>query len=130
MINTLRNGTSEISRQIMKLDPALVKLLQLDPENTTVSSAGGGGCSSASTSKITSKDQDGREKTFFMKTGKGKEAAVMFEGSAIDNIDVCCTNHTFKANTHRSMLSMKQSLHYVLDPSAMENSIPNQTRRF
>jgi hypothetical protein len=92
MINTLRNGTPKISRQTMKLDSALVKLLQLDPENTTVSSAGGGGCSSASTSKITSKDQDGREKTFFMKTGKGKEAAVMFEGNAIDHIVICSTD--------------------------------------
>jgi hypothetical protein len=129
MINTLRNGTPKISRQTMKLDSALVKLLQLDPENTTVSSAGGGGCSSASTSKITSKDQDGREKTFFMKTGKGKEAAVMFEGSTIDNIVICTTNHTFKANTHHSMLSMKQFLHYVPDHSAMEDLNPNQTRR-
>jgi protein-ribulosamine 3-kinase len=83
MINTLRNGTSKISRQTMKLDSALIKLLQLDPENTTVSSAGGGGCSSASTSKITSKDQDGREKTFFMKTGKGREAEIMFKGSTL-----------------------------------------------
>jgi hypothetical protein len=62
----------------MKLDPAVIKLLSLDPEHTTVSSAGGGGCSSASTWKITEKD--GRERCFFMKAGKGKEAEVMFEG--------------------------------------------------
>ncbi|PSN70508.1 Ketosamine-3-kinase [Corynespora cassiicola Philippines] len=64
----------------MKLDPEVIKLLKLDPENTTVSSAGGGGCSSASTSKITSKLEDGTEKLFFMKTGRGKDAETMFEG--------------------------------------------------
>ncbi|ORX98681.1 Fructosamine/Ketosamine-3-kinase [Clohesyomyces aquaticus] len=74
----------------MKLDPAVIKLLNLDPENTSVSSAGGGGCSSASTSKITSKLSGGTEKCFFMKTGQGKYAEIMFEGehaslSAIHN---------------------------------------------
>jgi hypothetical protein len=64
----------------MKLDPAVVELLRLDPERATVSSAGGGGCSSASTSKITCKLSDGTEKNFFMKTGKGEEAEVMFAG--------------------------------------------------
>ncbi|CAO2657789.1 Nn.00g039150.m01.CDS01 [Neocucurbitaria sp. VM-36] len=64
----------------MKLDPAVVKLLGLDVRNTTVSSAGGGGCSSASTSKIVSQLDSGMTKTFFMKTGGGKEAEVMFEG--------------------------------------------------
>lgn len=38
--------------------------------------------SSASTSRITSKMPDGSEKRFFMKTGTGKEAEVMFEGSS------------------------------------------------
>jgi protein-ribulosamine 3-kinase len=64
----------------MKLDPAVVKLLGLDATSTSVSSAGGGGCSSASTSKIVTKLQDGTEKAFFMKTGNGKDAKVMFEG--------------------------------------------------
>jgi protein-ribulosamine 3-kinase len=65
----------------MKLDPAVVQLLGLDDAATTVSAAGGGGCSSASTSKIVSKLQDGTEKAFFMKTGRGEEAKVMFEGT-------------------------------------------------
>ncbi|KAL5114941.1 hypothetical protein ACEQ8H_007188 [Pleosporales sp. CAS-2024a] len=64
----------------MKLDPAVVELLGLDAASTTVSSAGGGGCSSASTSKIVSKLADGTEKAFFMKTGSGHDAGVMFEG--------------------------------------------------
>lgn len=64
----------------MKLDPVVVDRLGLDPEKTRVSSASGGGSSSASTWKITSQLDDGTEKTFFMKTGNGKEAGVMFQG--------------------------------------------------
>jgi hypothetical protein len=77
ILNLLRKYTTQ-SR--MKLDPAVVKLLDLDVATTTVSSAGGGGCSSASTSKIVSKLQDGTAKVFFMKTGSGEDAKVMFEG--------------------------------------------------
>ncbi|KAH7381527.1 Fructosamine/Ketosamine-3-kinase [Pyrenochaeta sp. MPI-SDFR-AT-0127] len=64
----------------MKLDPAVAALLRLDPEKTKVSSAGGGGCSSASTLKVESKLQDGTEQIYFMKTGSGKDAEVMFTG--------------------------------------------------
>ncbi|KAF2146322.1 uncharacterized protein K452DRAFT_324291 [Aplosporella prunicola CBS 121167] len=64
----------------MKLDDAVAKAISVDPSAASVSSAGGGGMSSASTSKITATLPDGTEKQFFMKTGKGKDAAVMFEG--------------------------------------------------
>lgn len=64
----------------MKVDSAVAKLLALDSSNTTVSSAGGGGMSSASTSKITAQLEDGTKKNFFLKTGSGKEAEIMFEG--------------------------------------------------
>jgi len=64
----------------MKLDSAVVALLKLDPENTSVSSGGGGGMSSASTSRITTKLADGSSKSYFMKTGKGKAAEIMFAG--------------------------------------------------
>ncbi|PSK34873.1 hypothetical protein B9Z65_1456 [Elsinoe australis] len=64
----------------MKLDPAVVKLLALDSEQTSVSSHGGGGMSSASTSKIQTVLPDGSPKLYFMKTGTGKEAEAMFEG--------------------------------------------------
>lgn len=64
----------------MKLDPAVAKLLCLDSDATTVSSAGGGGCSSASTLKIESKLKDGADQAYFMKTGSGKDAEVMFAG--------------------------------------------------
>ncbi|KAF2724685.1 Ketosamine-3-kinase [Polychaeton citri CBS 116435] len=64
----------------MMIDSAIATLLQLDPDNTTVSSAGGGGMSSASTSKITTKLDDGSTMQYFMKTGKGRDAEIMFEG--------------------------------------------------
>jgi len=79
MLNILRRHTTHAT---MKLDPAVVKLLGLDTASTSVSSAGGGGCSSASTSKIVSKLQDGTEKAFFLKTGSGEDAKAMFEGMA------------------------------------------------
>lgn len=62
------------------LDPAVAKIIGVDPQDAIVSSAGGGGCSSASTYKIASCLQDGTEKVYFMKTGNGREAEVMFEG--------------------------------------------------
>ena len=65
----------------MKLDDAVIKLLSLDPSVTSVSSQGGGGCSSASNSKIVAKGKDGEEKQFFMKTGHGSDAEIMFEGN-------------------------------------------------
>lgn len=66
----------------MKLDSAVVKLLGLKPDTTNVSSTGGGGCSSASASKIVSQLEDGSTKSYFMKTGSGKEAEIMFQGTS------------------------------------------------
>ncbi|CAD0109833.1 unnamed protein product [Aureobasidium uvarum] len=63
----------------MTIDSAIAKLLSLDPDATRLSGAGAGS-SFASTSKITTKLSNGTEKHFFMKTGKGKEASIMFEG--------------------------------------------------
>ena len=64
----------------MRVDLAVLKLLQLDAKCTYVSTAGGGGCSSASTSKIVLKLNNGEEEVFFMKTGTGSSAEIMFEG--------------------------------------------------
>ncbi|PGG96950.1 hypothetical protein AJ79_09392 [Helicocarpus griseus UAMH5409] len=63
----------------MKLDQAVMDLLQLDAASTTVTRAGGG-CSSASAAKITTKLADGSEKRFFMKTAAGEEGKVMVQG--------------------------------------------------
>ncbi|KAI5208691.1 fructosamine kinase [Aureobasidium subglaciale] len=62
----------------MAIDSAVAQLLSLNPKETTVS--GSGGSSFSSTSKITTKLDDGTTKQYFMKTGSGKEASVMFEG--------------------------------------------------
>lgn len=71
---------SLMTESAMKLDPAVIRLLGLNLDKTNVSSAGGGGSSSASTLKITSQFDDGTDQTFFMKTGSGEEAEVMFQG--------------------------------------------------
>lgn len=65
----------------MKLDDAVAQAIGIDSSIASVSSAGGGGMSSASTSKITTKMPNGGDKHFFMKTGKGEDAAIMFEGT-------------------------------------------------
>jgi hypothetical protein len=77
-----RNHGKDFQTSIMKLDPAVIEILSLDPSRTNVSSASGGGSSSASTSKITTALEDGTEKHFFMKTGSGKDAEIMFKGRA------------------------------------------------
>ena len=62
----------------MKIDSAVIKALSLDPAKTTVAKHGGSGFST--TAKITTTLKDGTAKHFFMKTGKGKDAEVMFAG--------------------------------------------------
>lgn len=62
----------------MKVDPAVVKLLGLNSDRTTMSSVGGS--SFASTSKIVSQLDDGSEKAYFMKTGSGNASEIMFAG--------------------------------------------------
>lgn len=70
----------------MKLDPAVLDLLNLDKTSTSISAAGGGGCSSASTYKIKSK-REGTDVLFFMKTGEGDDAKVMFQGILIPAVE-------------------------------------------
>lgn len=60
-----------------KLDPAIIKALSLDPALTSITSHGASGFSTIS--KITTK-VDGKEKLYFVKTGSGKNAEVMFAG--------------------------------------------------
>jgi protein-ribulosamine 3-kinase len=59
------------------VDPALLDALSLDPANTVISSHGGSGF--ASTFKLSS-TKDGKRVNFFVKTGTGKDAEVMFRG--------------------------------------------------
>ncbi|TPX09960.1 uncharacterized protein E0L32_008807 [Thyridium curvatum] len=59
------------------VDPAIVEALGLDPASTKIVSHGGSGF--ASTFKLSSV-VDGEEKNYFVKTGTGKDAEVMFRG--------------------------------------------------
>lgn len=104
----------------MKLDTAVLKVLKLDADNTTVSSAGGGGCSSASTSKIVSKLHDGTEKSYFMKTGSGSAAETMFEGMHCRRLKVEA-DRSMKVSTRRSMLLTLSSHHYVRNHMVTES---------
>ena len=61
-----------------KIDPAILKALVLEASNTTLAAHGGSGF--AFTGKLTSV-VDGKEKLFFVKTGKGDESEVMFTGT-------------------------------------------------
>lgn len=68
----------DINTNTMKIDSAVIKALSLDSAKSTVALHGGSGFST--TAKITTTLEDGAEKHFFMKTGKGKDAEVMFAG--------------------------------------------------
>ena len=83
----------DIYNSRMKIDSAVIKALSLDSAKTTVAKHGGSGFST--TAKITTTLKDGAEKHFFMKTGKGKDAEVMFAGehaslNAIHTIPSLC----------------------------------------
>ena len=62
----------------MKIDAAILRSLSLDPAKTTIASHGGSGFSS--TAKLTTTLDDGSQKHFFLKTGQGRDAEVMFAG--------------------------------------------------
>lgn len=62
----------------MKIDSAILRALSLDAAQTTIKSHGGSGFSS--TAKISTTLKDRTEKHFFMKTGRGKDAEMMFKG--------------------------------------------------
>ena len=75
----LHTGIRAMSSSKM-VDSAIISLLSIDPAKTTVSSHGGVGMSSASTSKISTTLADGTSKDFFLKTGSGDMAQMMFRG--------------------------------------------------
>ncbi|KAL9125148.1 MAG: hypothetical protein Q9217_005605 [Psora testacea] len=77
----------------MKLDAAILRSLSLEPAKTTVASHGGSGFTT--TAKITTTLNDGTRKHFFLKTGQGEDAEVMFAGehaslNAIHTIPSLC----------------------------------------
>lgn len=62
------------------LDEAVVKLLGINAKRAHVSSAGGGGCSAARTSKLTTTLDNGETQEFFIKSSQAQTAEVMFRG--------------------------------------------------
>ncbi|KAL1866425.1 hypothetical protein VTK73DRAFT_4730 [Phialemonium thermophilum] len=83
------------------VDPAITESLGLDPASTRIASHGGSGFSS--TFKLTSVE-DGREANYFVKTGTGSDAEVMFRGehaslNAIHAVlpNFCPASHAFGA---------------------------------
>lgn len=62
----------------MKLDPAIISALNLDASATKITSHGGSGFSS--TYQLLTKSSDGTPKKYFVKTGRGEDAAIMFAG--------------------------------------------------
>lgn len=81
MLRTLRKYLTTTTGKMVKVDSAITKLLNLDPSVTSMSSHGGGGMSSATTGKINTTLPDGRQKLYFMKTGVGRDAEIMFRGA-------------------------------------------------
>lgn len=64
----------------MELDPNVATTIGFDRKNTKLYSLCEGGCSFAATFRIVARCADGGKKTYFMKTGHGSKAKVMFEG--------------------------------------------------
>lgn len=69
----IRNATTMAA----KVDPAILAALGLDPKLAKIASHGGSGFSS--TFKLSSA-VDGEEKNYFVKTGTGADAELMFKG--------------------------------------------------
>lgn len=61
------------------IDPAILSALNIDKDDATISSVGGSGFSS--TLKL-STTKDGQPFDYFIKTGSGEGARIMFQGQA------------------------------------------------
>ena len=82
----------------MKLDPAIARSLSLVPSITSVKAHGGSGFST--TAKITCKLHDGSEKDYFLKTGHGKDAEVMFRGEHMSLNALHAVDNTLAPKSH------------------------------
>ncbi|TGZ77798.1 fructosamine kinase [Ascodesmis nigricans] len=97
----------------MKLDPAIISALDIDPTKATLTSHGGSGFSS--TYQLTTQLPDGSEKRYFVKTGKGEEARVMFEGeyTSLNALHSCVPTLCPQAFSH-GPLSSSPSTYYLI----------------
>ncbi|KAI0393255.1 fructosamine kinase [Xylariaceae sp. FL0594] len=97
------------------VDPAIIEALGLDPAATTkLTSHGGSGFSS--TFKLTA-TVDGREKHYFVKTGRGEDAAVMFKGEheSLNAIDGAVPNFCPRSYAHGACAGDKGTYFLVTD---------------
>lgn len=60
------------------VDSAILRALSLEAASTELASHGGSGFSK--TFKLSSTDEEGNERFYFIKTGQGKDSEVMFAG--------------------------------------------------
>ncbi|KAE8449684.1 hypothetical protein EG329_007459 [Mollisiaceae sp. DMI_Dod_QoI] len=88
-----------------KIDSAILKALSLDATTTSIASHGGSGF--ASTFKLSSKDTNGKEKLYFVKTGKGKDSEVMFAGTPLP---FHCPFSPFYLGEHMSLNALHSSV--------------------
>ncbi|RYP08359.1 hypothetical protein DL764_001928 [Monosporascus ibericus] len=81
------------------VDPAIIEALCLDPSLTKIASYGGSGF--ASTFKLSS-TVDGKDRNFFVKTGTGSDAKVMFKGehSSLNAIHSAVPNFCPRSYAH------------------------------
>ncbi|KAI0443189.1 fructosamine kinase [Xylaria telfairii] len=94
------------------VDPAIIEALGLDPNKTKLTSHGGSGF--ASTFKLSS-TANGKEINYFVKTGTGSDAALMFQGeheslNAISKIvpSLCPRSYahgTFRGNQNKHFMA-------------------------
>ncbi|VUC37982.1 unnamed protein product [Clonostachys rosea] len=85
-----------------QVDPAIIQALGLDPDQVKMASHGGGGFSS--TFKV-SGIANGEAKTFFVKTGSGKDSEIMFQGehASLNAIHNALPNFCPRSYAHGAM---------------------------
>lgn len=90
------------------VDPAILEALGLDPAVTKITSHGGSGF--ASTFKLSSK-ADGEDVKYFVKTGNGADAQLMFHGEF--DLDISSSSsydirHRSRRDNRERRLNLKQ----------------------
>ncbi|EXF80446.1 fructosamine kinase [Colletotrichum fioriniae PJ7] len=105
------------------VDPTILEALQLDPEQTKIASHGGSGF--ASSFKLTSVI-DGQPTNFFVKTGSGKDAEVMFRGEheSLNAIHNAVPNFCPKSHAHGRYQSSPGTYFLVTDFLDLGSSAP------
>ncbi|KAF4982799.1 hypothetical protein FZEAL_1651 [Fusarium zealandicum] len=106
-----------------RADPAITKALGLDPESTTIASHGGSGF--ASTFKI-STEVDGKPVNYFVKTGSGKDAEIMFRGehASLNAIADAVPNFCPRSHAHGALSARPGNFFLVTDFLDLGSSAP------